>query len=69
MKERQCEYFPLALFDTGFERRKKLPILALVRNNFYVQGSSESKWPDLCQLSQIKKWERFDENSAEKNPI
>ena len=43
MKERQCEYFPLALFDTGFKRREKLPILAPLRDNFYAQGSSESK--------------------------
>ena len=28
-----------------------------------------SKYPDFWQLSTIEKFERFDENSAEKNPI
>ena len=28
-----------------------------------------SKYPDFCQLSMIEKFERFDKNSAEKNPI
>jgi len=52
----------------GFWKEEKGPSLAPPFTSLNKIGVL-SKYPDFCQLSRIEKFERFDENSAEKNLI